>query len=125
MIEARMEPKKFHLQANEILQLAPGRGGCIATDMITVHGQRVGYMYRLAPDSKSKFHDMDSGWTFLAGTESQDYLDEPRNLAIYDVNTIANYDPEIIPLLDSPLGSAFARESISGRFIPTAPPPTE
>jgi hypothetical protein len=40
------------------------------------------------------------------------------------VNTIANYDPEIIPLLDSPFGSAFARDPQSGRFVeePFSPP---
>jgi len=31
------------------------------------------------------------------------------NLAFYNVNTVANYDPEIIPLLDAPVGSAFYR----------------
>jgi hypothetical protein len=120
-----MEPKKFGILASEIKQLAPGRGGCFATDMITVHGQRVGFMYRMAPDPKSTFSDVDSGWSFLSGTESQHYLDEPRNFGFYDVNTIANYDPEIIPHLDAPLGSAFARESDSGRFMPVAPPPKE
>jgi len=34
-------------------------------------------------------HDADSGWVFTAGTESQEYMDNPDNLAIYDVNTIA------------------------------------
>ena len=61
-------------------------------------------MYREQPNDP-----IDSGWRFFAGTESQAYVDDPNNLAIYDVNTIANYDPEIIPLLDAPLGSAFER----------------
>lgn len=116
-----MEPKKFGLPASEIKQLAPGRGGCMATDLITVHLRRVGYMYGEAPDPVSPFANVDSGWRFLAGTESQAYLEEPCNLAIYDVNTIANYDPEIIPFLDAPLGSAFARDD-AGRFVPVALP---
>ncbi len=62
-------------------------------------------MYRL------KSHDQqDSGWAFLAGDESDEYMANPGKHAIYDVNTIANYDPEIIPLLDAPVGSAFIRE---------------
>jgi len=97
----------------------------MATDMITVHGQKVGYMYRLAPDPKSKFSDVDSGWTFLAGTESQDYLDDPRNIAIYDVNTIANYDRDVIPFLDAAVGSAFSRDPGSGRFVSAEPPPED
>ncbi len=96
----------------------------MATDTITVQGERVGYMYRSAPDPKSPFYEINSGWVFLAGTESQEYLDDPANMAIYDVNTIANYDPEIIPLLDAPVGSAFARDE-RGRFVAAECPPTE
>jgi hypothetical protein len=36
-------------------------------------------------------------------------MENPDNHGIYDVNTIANYDPEIIPLLDQPAGSAYLR----------------
>jgi len=119
-----MSTKKFRIAGSEIKPLAQGRGGCMATDMITVHGQRVGYMYRSAPDPNSPFFEVNSGWVFPSGKESQEYLDEPANMAIYDVNTIANYDPEIIPLLDAPLGSVFARDE-QGRFVAAATPPEE
>ena len=39
------------------------------------------------------------------------------DLAVYDVNTIANYDPEIVRLLDAPVGSAFEREGGSGPLV--------
>ncbi len=97
--------------------VAPGRGSCIATDLITVEGRRVGFMYREDPD-----HKVDSGWRFFAGTESQEYLDDPDNMTIYDVNTIANYDPDIVSLLDSPCGAAFERDPDSGAFRPAAFP---
>jgi len=61
-------------------------------------------MYREASDN-----DSDSGWRFFSGEESQEYVDDPDNLSLYDVNTIANYDPEIIPYLDAPIGSAYER----------------
>jgi hypothetical protein len=44
-------------------------------------------------------------------------MEDPANIDIYDVNTIANYDPEIIPFLDSPAGSAFEREDGTGPFV--------
>ena len=114
-----MPKKRFKLQADDFRPLAAGRGGCLATDHITVEGRRVGYMYRERPDEA-----WDSGWRFLSGLESDEYSNDPANLEIYDVNTIANYDPEIIPLLDSPCGSAFARDAQSGRFVeePFSPP---
>lgn len=96
--------KNFKIPGDQIRPLATGRGGAIASDRITVDGRPVGYMYRTAPRN-----NIDSGWAFLAGDETQDYMDNSHNHAIYDINTIANYDPEIIPLLDSPVGSAFIR----------------
>ena len=108
-----MKEKTFWLPPEAIKPgLAAGRGSCIATDLITVQGNRVGFMYREAPDN-----DLDSGWRFFAGSETQEYLDNPEHLAIYDVNTIANYDPEIIPLLDSPHDIAFERDSQTGDFV--------
>lgn len=100
-----MKNETYALQASEMRDLATGYGGCIATDMITVQGKRVGYMVR---EPTAQAHD--SGWCFMSGEETQDYLDNPENLAIYDVNTIANYSPDIVPFLDAPAGSAFARE---------------
>lgn len=41
-----MPKKQFKLRPDEFRPLAPGRGGCYATDHITVDGHRVGYMYR-------------------------------------------------------------------------------
>jgi len=115
-----MPNKRFHLSAAQIRDLALGRGRCLATDLITVDGRRVGYMYREAPRDPE-----DSGWSFFAGSESQEYLDDPRNLEIYDVNTIANYDPEIIPLLDAPVGTAYERARGSGQFVQVPGPTTE
>jgi hypothetical protein len=96
--------KKFRLDAADIEPIAEGYGACFATDRIVVDGERVGYMYREEPD-----FDVDSGWRFTAGTESDEYMDETSNHGLYDVNTIANYDREIIQFLDSPVGSRFAR----------------
>jgi hypothetical protein len=115
-----MIEKKFKLAAAEIKPLATGHGACFATDRITVDGRKVGFMYREAPD-----HEVDSGWRFLAGDESQDYMDDPDRHGVYDVNTIANYDPEIVPHLAAPAGAAFERDRRSGRFVAVEfePPP--
>jgi hypothetical protein len=77
-------------------------------------------MYREEPR-----RDHDSGWCFTAGDESEGYMNATENLEIYDINTIANYDPEIIPFLDAPPGSAFARNPKTGHFEEVAFEPTE
>ncbi len=84
--------------------LAPKMGYCFATKQIVDNKQRVGYMYREVPDDK-----YDSGWRFFMGTETDEYANNPDNLAIYDVNTIANLDQAIIPYLESPYGKEFER----------------
>jgi hypothetical protein len=101
-----MSTKKFKLRAEQIRPLTSYSGGCFATDHITVDGRPVGDMYREEPDG-----DWDTGWRFFSGYESDEYANDPDNAAIDDVNTIANDDPEIIPLLDSPVNTAFGRNA--------------
>jgi hypothetical protein len=101
------------LNVAQIRPLAEGYGSCFATDRITMKGKRVGFMYRQAPSSEA-----DSGWRFLAGDESDTYVADPDNHGVYDVNIIANFDPDIVPFLDAPEHSAFERRDGSGPFEP-------
>lgn len=103
--------KNFKLSAADIKQLVESMGGCIATNKITVEGELVDYMVR--EQSKT---EIDSGWQFFSGTESQEYVDDPDNSAIYDVNTIANYDPAIIPYLRLPAGTQLERIKGTDKF---------
>lgn len=114
--------KQFRLSKEQIRPLAEGYCGCFATDMITVEGHPVRFMYREAPD-----HETDSGWRFMSGFEDDEYMEQASNHGMYDVNTIANYDPGIIPLLDAPEGSAFEKAQGSEQFLPVSDwiPPDE
>ena len=101
----------------KIERLVEHNGGCIASDRITVDGRRVGYMYRDRPR-----HNADTGWRFLAGDESDDYMNDTDHHHVHAVNTIANYDNDILPFIDAPIGSAFARNPETGRFEPVPSP---
>lgn len=103
--------KDFAIQSDKIENLIPNIRYCFATDKITIEGMKVGYMYREVPDKES-----DSGWRFFSGTESQDYVDNPENIKNYNVNTIANYDPDIIPYLHSDYGTEYERLQDSHSF---------
>ena len=96
--------KSFKLNSDELKSIAVGFGSCIATDHITVTGHKVGYMYREESNDK-----LDNGWRFLSGEETQEYMDNPENHAMYDLNTIANYDPDIIPFIELPIGTECER----------------
>jgi len=74
-------------------------------------------MYR-----EGRYSPLDSGWRFLAGDESDEYLNNPDHLGLFDVNTIANYDRAIIEHLQAAFGTAFLREGdhfiVDNSFIP-------
>lgn len=102
--------KRYAIKAEDMEQLLPewvGPEGCLATDRITVDSMPVGYCYREEPAEGSQ--DWDSGWRFMAGDESDEYMDDAENSSVYSLNTICNYDMEIIPFLRSPYGTAFER----------------
>ena len=110
-----MVRKKFRIPAFK--RLAGHDGGCIATHRITDDGRPVGYMYRARP-----VNEVDTGWRFMAGDESSDYMDDTGNHSVYAVNTIAIYDNDILPLIDAPIGSAFARNPETAHFEPVQSP---
>jgi len=101
--------KQFLIPAEAMRELYQGDGpqGCIASDRILVDGRPVGYCWREEVEESSR--NWDSGWRFVAGDEEQDYIDDPQNSGVYALNTICNYDLDIIPLLDSEPGTAWSR----------------
>lgn len=107
-----MRQKVFWLTPQQIRSLVEGYGRCLATDRIVVDRAPIGYMYREEPEDLD-----DSGWRFFAGDETEEYTNDPANLGIYDVNTLANYDPDIIPLIDEKPGTAFFRDTSLGRLV--------
>jgi hypothetical protein len=103
--------KKFRLSAKQIEPLVEDMGSCFATDRITVDGCNVGYMYREWAD-----HGIDSGWRFMAGDETQGYMDDSSHHGIYAPNTIANYDPNIISHLSAGVGAAYEWDRKRGAY---------
>lgn len=88
-------------------------GYVLATRYLVDNGRKVRFMYRERPDSKD-----DSGWRFFSGDEDQAYVDDPANIAIYDIETILGLDRDVEPYLSAPEGSAFEREDVSQGFVP-------
>lgn len=108
------KPKNFFRPAEQLLPLLKREmGSGIATDRIMVDGKPVGVMYREDPEG-----DVDSGWRFMSGDETQEYADEADNWAIYSLNTIANYDRAVIPYLTADIGADFERVFGTDSFRP-------
>lgn len=108
-----MATYRFKLKPEDIKDIIQPIGYCIASDKITVDGSKVGFMYREEPESPE-----DSGWRFLSGEETEEYVENMNNTMIFDVNTIANYDDAIVPYLNLPIGSEMERLENSEDFKP-------
>lgn len=87
------------------------RDRCFVTNRILCDGHPIGYLYREEPDT-----EQDSGWRFLAGDESDDYMNGAENLAFVSIGAVLNKDDSALDLLEEPVGSAFERNAASGRF---------
>ncbi|MYN19031.1 DUF2185 domain-containing protein [Rugamonas sp. FT107W] len=53
---------------------------CFVTNRILKDGARVAYLYREAPEN-----ERDSGWRFTANDESDEYMDDSKNVALVSV----------------------------------------
>lgn len=73
---------------------------------IVEDGWKVGYMYRDEARDES-----DSGWSFLAGNEDNEYTDNYKNIVLLTVYEVYGLDPDIWNYIDSPAGSRFIRIS--------------
>ena len=108
--------KPYRLWPSEMRLYLPdwdGPNGCFVTDRISVDGCKVGWCYREEPEAGFP----DSGWRFFSGDESESYIADISHTEIADLNSVCNYDPDVVPLLDAPYRSAFVRGE-DGRFRP-------
>lgn len=69
-------------------------------------GFRVGYMYR-----DDAMNENDSGWTFMAGNEADDYVNDHNNIALVSVHDVYLLDSDIWKYIDNPIGTKLIRIS--------------
>ena len=69
-------------------------------------GWNVGYMVR-----DEALNENDSGWSFMAGNEDEEYINDYRNLVLMKVGAVYQRDPAIFGHIDSPVGTSFVRVS--------------
>ena len=73
---------------------------------ILEEGWKVGYMRRDEPVNEN-----DSGWSFLAGNESDEYYNDYKNIALVSVHEVYRLDPDIWNYIDNPVGTELIRIS--------------
>ena len=74
------------------------------TKRLVEENSKIGFAYREKPDNET-----DSGWRFLVGNESQEYIDNPDNLLLYSIEDIIKLDDDIKSILNSEINTAFEK----------------
>jgi len=82
-----------------------GEKKALVSKMVFEPGQAIRFVYREDADDGD-----DSGWRLFAGHESQEYMDNPDNIRVCDVDWLLDFDPTIEAILRSPIGSVYERE---------------
>ena len=106
-----MEKFRYILKPEDIKPILENKGYCYASDMITVDGHKVGYMYREAREDED-----DSGWRFYSGLETDEYVGVEHHFMMFDLNYIANIDPAILPYLKMRTGTELERDADAETF---------
>ena len=99
--------KQLAIPSDQIERLLPDAYlgmNAVASDRILVEGYRISVMLR--EEHKSP---QDTGWRFFAGDEPEDYVTNPANFGILDINLIVNYSADVIPFLEMPVGTLLTR----------------
>lgn len=92
---------------------------CFISRRVWNDGGPIGYLYREPPDN-----ERDSGWRIFAGDESDEYVNNPGNIAYLTLLAALQRDHSLMPLLDCPPPCAFARNE-QGEFEAEAFAPLE
>jgi hypothetical protein len=80
--------------------------GIVSRQVIGPNRRFIGFANRQAPIRK-----FDSGWAFLSGKESQEFLDEPSNSVALPIRELLEMDPSLSELMDKPAGTYWERDS--------------
>jgi len=92
--------------ASRFPRFLPDLGNALVSTAILEGGLPVAIMGREEPDSPHE-----SGWTLLAGTETQAEVDDDDTYVRTTLNTIAFIDPDIVPFVTAAPGTLVTRSA--------------
>ncbi|MBO5349603.1 MAG: DUF2185 domain-containing protein [Clostridia bacterium] len=93
------EIRKYKNEYSEIMEKT-----AIISNKILEDGWKVSYFYRDEPSN-----DVDSGWCFMAGNETQEYADDASNFKIIYISSLLDIDSSIIDYVLKPIGTKMIR----------------
>lgn len=77
-----------------------GAGGCIVSKNILNNKGKLKWIIR-----EESVNDMDNGWRFFSDLDDNEFINNPKNMAICNFNTVAEIEPAVIGIYHFPVGS--------------------
>lgn len=105
-------PKQSSEQTQQEMKVyIRGAGGTIVTKSILNGTSKLKWLFR----QESEYGN---GWVAFGDTDSQEYVDNPENMAIVDFNTLANIEPAVVNVFYMPVGSDLEfRSDRTGKYF--------
>ena len=75
-------------------------GSCIVTKSILNGETKFRWLFREEP-----LNNIDTGWMAFGDSDNDDYVNEPKNLTVVDLNTLINIEPTILNVYEMPIGT--------------------
>ena len=89
-------------------------GSCIITKSLLNGETKLRWLFREEP-----LNNIDTGWIAFGDSDNNDYVNNPKNLTVVDLNTLANIEPTILNVYKMPIGTdlIFIEENGDKYFI--------
>ena len=75
-------------------------GSCIVTKSILNGETKFRWLFREEP-----LNNVDTGWMAFGDSDNDDYVNDPKNLTVVDLNTLINIEPTILNVYEMPIGT--------------------
>ena len=75
-------------------------GSCIVTKSILNGETKFRWLFREEP-----LNNIDTGWMAFGDSDNDDYVNDPKNLTVMDLNTLINIEPTILNVYEMPVGT--------------------
>lgn len=75
-------------------------GSCIVTKSILNGETKFRWLFREEP-----LNNIDTGWMAFGDSDNDEYVNNPKNLTVVDLNTLINIEPTILNVYEMPIGT--------------------
>lgn len=97
---------------SKTVQFIDNPGGCIVSNNILNRRGRLKWCLREEP-----INSIDNGWRFMSEIDTDEYLNDPRNLSVCDFNSVAAIEPAILAIYNCEVGADLELRLLEGKRI--------